>query len=127
MHERQMMVRGVRGAITVPVNTENAIVSATGRLLREMVLRNEVSPDSIASAFFSVTPDLHAQYPASAARRMGWTDVPILHVVEMDVPGALDHCVRVLLHVNTTLAQNEIAHVYMDGARNLRPDFAETP
>jgi chorismate mutase len=125
MHERQMMVRGIRGAITVPVNTENAILSATARLLREMVMRNEVSPDSIASAFFSVTPDLHAQFPASAARSMGWNEVPVLHVVEMDVPGALDHCVRVLLHVNTTLKQSEIAHVYLDGARNLRPDLAQ--
>jgi chorismate mutase len=116
-------MRGVRGAITVACDDGETIASATKRLLREMVVRNGIELEDIASVFFSLTPDLRAIFPAVAAREMGWMYVPMLHTVEVDVPGALGRCIRVLLHVNTSLKVEEVAHVYLDGAVALRPDL----
>jgi chorismate mutase len=87
-------VRGIRGAITVEADETAAIVDATKRLLREMVGRNGVELDDIASVLFSLTPDLHAVFPALGARELGWTHVPMLHFTEIDVPGALTRCIR---------------------------------
>jgi chorismate mutase len=119
-------VRGIRGAITVDHDDKAAIVAATKRLLSEMVERNDVPLDEIVSALFSLTPDLHAVFPALGAREMGWTHVPMLHFCELAVPGALERCIRVLMHVNTTKSIEEIEHVYLDGAASLRPDLART-
>jgi chorismate mutase len=116
-------VRGVRGAITVDADDAEAIRAATKRLLEAMVARNRVELEDIASVFFSLTPDLRASFPAIAAREMGWTYVPMLHTVEVDVPGALPRCIRVLMHVNTSLRLEEVSHVYLDGAVVLRPDL----
>jgi chorismate mutase len=116
-------VRGVRGAITVDADDAEAIRAATKRLLEAMVARNGVELEDIASVFFSLTPDLRASFPAIAAREMGWTYVPMLHTVEVDVPGALPRCIRVLMHVNTSLRLEEVSHVYLDGAVVLRPDL----
>jgi len=77
----------------------------------------------VASALFTVTPDLSAEFPAAAARRMGWTRVPLLNFTEIDVPGRLGRCVRVLIHVNTTRSQAEMVHVYLREAVSLRPDL----
>jgi chorismate mutase len=118
-------VRGIRGAISVERDEAEAIVTATKRLLGEMVARNDVELDDIASVLFSLTPDLHAGFPALAAREMGWVHVPMLHFAEIDVPGALAHCIRVLMHVNTTRALEAIEHVYLDKAAALRPDLAK--
>ncbi len=116
-------VRGIRGAITVEADEPGAIVDATKRLLHAIVQRNAVAVDDIASVLFSLTPDLHAVFPALGAREMGWVYVPMLHFTEVDVPGALQRCIRVLMHVNTQRGLDEIEHVYLDGAASLRPDL----
>ena len=116
-------MRGVRGAITVEHDDAGIILEATRRLLREMVARNDVAIEDIASALFSVTPDLSAAFPALGAREMGWSDVPMLHCSEINVPGALHKVIRVLLHVNTTRTPSEIKHVYLERAVALRPDL----
>ena len=119
-----MKMRGIRGAVTVDADDSQAIVAATKRLLTAMVEQNGVSLDDIASVLFSLTPDLRAAFPALGAREMGWVHVPMLHFSEIDVPGALPRVIRVLMHVNTPLAQTDVEHVYLDGARVLRPDLA---
>jgi len=121
---KPLRVRGIRGAITVEADEPEAIVAATKRLLREMVARNQVDTDDIASVLFSLTPDLHAVFPALGARELGWVHVPMLHFTEIDVPGALGRCIRVLAHVNTHRSSHEVEHVYLDGASALRPDLA---
>jgi len=117
-------VRGVRGAITVERDEPDLLLDATERLLREIVAENDIVSDDVASALFTLTPDLHSQFPAAAARRMGWTQVPLLNFTEIAVTGSLQRCIRVMLHVNTEKRQDEIVHVYLDGARVLRPDLA---
>jgi chorismate mutase len=117
------VVRGIRGATTVLEDTSEAILDATEELVREIVSANHISPEDVASALFTVTPDLHAEFPAAAARRMGWTMVPLLNFTEIGVPGRLERCIRVLVHVNTDRAQNEIVHIYLRDAVSLRPDL----
>jgi len=119
-------MRGIRGAITVEADESAAIVAATKRLLCAMVERNDVELDDIASVLFSLTPDVRAVFPALGARELGWVHVPMLHFTEIDVPGALGRCIRVLMHVNTQRALDEIEHVYLDGAVVLRPDLTRT-
>jgi len=114
--------RGIRGAITVDSNSGRDILTASRELLTEMLSANDVRSDDVAAAFFSTTPDLNAEFPARAAREMGWTDVALLCGHEMAVPGSLDRCLRILLLVNTEKRPDEIAHVYLKGARALRPD-----
>lgn len=117
------MLRGIRGATTVDADTAEAILDATEELVREIVASNALQPEDIASALFTVTPDLRAEFPAAAARRMGWTMVPLLNFTEIGVPGRLQRCVRVLLHVNTERTQAEMVHVYLREAVSLRPDL----
>lgn len=119
-----MKIRGIRGAITVDADDPQAIVAATKRLLTAMIEQNEIELDDIASVLFSLTPDLRAVFPALGAREMGWVHVPMLHFTEIDVPGSLPRVIRVLMHVNTALTQTQVEHVYLDGARVLRPDLA---
>jgi chorismate mutase len=119
--------RGVRGAITVKENTEEAILSATRELLQVIIKRNEMRPDDIASVYFTTTLDLNATYPALAARQIGWSDVALLCGHEMAVPDGLDMCVRVLIHWNTTRSAKEIVHVYLREAQSLRPDRQNLP
>lgn len=124
-----MAVRGIRGAITARENERGAIVEATSRLLLEMVARNQrndVDVADIGAIFFTTTPDLTAEFPAAAARELGWSDVPLLCGHEMSVPDRLDKCVRVMMLVNTEAAQDVIRHVYLDGATALRPDLEST-
>jgi chorismate mutase len=117
--------RGVRGATTVEEDGRDAILLATGELLWLLVQRNDIAPDDLASAIFTTTPDLIAEYPALAARKLGWLDVALLCGHEMAVPHGVERCIRVLLHWNTTKSPREIEHVYIRGARNLRPDQAQ--
>lgn len=119
--------RGVRGAVTVEANSEEAILSATRELLQIIAKRNEMHPDDIASVYFTTTADLNATYPALAARQMGWRDVALLCGHEMNVPGGLKMCIRVLIHWNTTRSAKEIAHIYLREAQNLRPDRQNLP
>jgi chorismate mutase len=116
-------VRGVRGAITVERDDATLLLDATERLLRAIVAENGINSADVASALFTLTPDLVSQFPAAAARRMGWTLVPLLNFTEIAVPDGLPRVIRVLLHVNTDKRQDEIVHVYLDGARVLRPDL----
>jgi chorismate mutase len=118
-----MRSRGVRGATTATANTREAICSATQELLRRLIDANETPVEEIASAFFTVTDDLDAEYPALAAREMGWVYVPLLCAREIAVAGGLAHCIRVLLHVNTEKTQEQIRHVYLREAAILRPTF----
>ncbi|MEI6667771.1 MAG: chorismate mutase [Acidobacteriota bacterium] len=118
-----MPVRGIRGAINVGANTRDAIQDATTRLLLAMCDANRLDTADIISAFFTVTTDLNATYPAGAARALGWLDVPLLDAQEIEVPGGMPRVVRVLLHVETDLARAQVQHVYLDDAVALRPDI----
>lgn len=121
-----MACRGVRGAITVEENTAVAIKSAVRALLESIVAANALDVADIASVIFTATADLDAVYPAVAAREMGWVDTPLLCMQEMAVQGSLPRCIRVLLHWNTDRAQADIRHIYLGGARTLRPDLASS-
>jgi chorismate mutase len=120
-----MSVRGIRGAIDVKANTAEAIGEATARLLVAMCEANGLVPSSIISAFFTVTTDLTAAFPASAARALGWMDVPLLDAQEIEVPGGMPRVIRVLLHVETDRARRDIQHIYLDEAVALRPDLPQ--
>ena len=120
----EVRVRGVRGATTADANTREAILSATHELLCLMIEANDIQPDDVASAIFTTTLDLDADYPALAARALGWHDVALMCMHEMNVPHGLQRCIRILLHWNTDLAAQEVKHVYIKGAVNLRPDRA---
>lgn len=119
-----MYCRGIRGAITVENNNREEILAATAELLQVLVERNDLHLEDVTSAIFTVTEDLDAEFPALAARNMGWTDVALICTREIPVPGSLGKCIRVLLHVNTTHSAAEIQHAYLRGAVNLRPEFS---
>lgn len=119
---RPVMCRGIRGATTVDENTAEAILEAARDLLTRIVEANDLRQEDIASVIFTTTSDLNAEYPALAARQMGWHDVALMCGHEMDVPHGLKMCLRILIHWNTTRQANEIQHVYIRGAVNLRPD-----
>jgi chorismate mutase len=117
------LVRGVRGATTVETDTEEAIIDATKALLGEMIQRNGIEEEHVASVFFTTTPDLKSAYPAKAARLLGWRYTALMGMQEMDNPKGLKRCIRVLVHWNTGKTLQELVHVYMNGAEALRPDF----
>jgi len=114
--------RGIRGATTADENTREAILDATRELLERVIEENGIREEDVASAIFSTTPDLNAEFPAVAARQLGWLDTALFCTHEMAVPGSLALCIRVLIHWNTTRRANEIRHVYIRGAQNLRPE-----
>ena len=118
-----MLTRGVRGATTVEANTVESILDATKELLAAILKANDLDVEYVASALFTATPDLNAEFPALAARGMGWHHVALLCGHEMNKPGSLPMCVRILLHVNTDKPASDIKHVYLRGARVLRPDI----
>jgi chorismate mutase len=120
---RTARCRGIRGATTVAQNSAAAILESTRELVARIIEVNDVAAADVASAFFTVTPDLSAAFPAKAARDLGWQHVALLHAQELPVPGSLPRCVRVLVHWNTDKAQEEIHHVYLRGAASLRPDL----
>lgn len=122
-----MHLRGIRGATIAQADTQDAILSATRELLQEVIRANRVETDEIAAVFFTATPDLRAVYPAEAARQLGWHAVPLLSFADLDVPGSLARCVRVLVLWNTSRTQEEIAHIYLHGAEVLRPDLMIPP
>lgn len=118
-------MRGIRGATTVDNNDPKEIREATQELLQMILQENAFSTDDLVSAIFTVTPDLNADFPASSARAIGWQLVPLLCSTEIPVPGALPHCIRVLLHVNTNRCQGEIRHIFLRNAVILRKDLIE--
>jgi chorismate mutase len=121
--DRPIVCRGIRGATTAAANTAEDILEATQELVTALIDLNGITSDDIASAIFTTTTDLTAMFPAMAARSFGWTDVPMMCAHEMAVPGALTKAVRVLVHVNTTKSPSEVRHVYLKGARQLRPEW----
>ncbi len=122
-----MLCRGVRGATTVSSNSREEILTGTRQLLALMIRQNGIEPTDVGSAIFSSTVDLNAEFPALAARQLGWLDVPLLCTHEVDVPGSLRMCVRILAHWNTDKPQDEIQHVYIKDAVKLRPDLSDLP
>lgn len=121
-----MMVRGIRGATTAEANTREAILAATDELLRLMIEANDLCAEDVASVIFTTTSDLNADYPALAARALGWHDVALMCAHEMNVPHGLPRCIRVLMHWNTNRSAAEVQHVYIKGAARLRPDRSFT-
>ena len=120
-----MLLRGIRGATTTEENTRSSLLAATRELLEALVSGNQFSSEDVAAAIFTTTPDLNAEFPAVAARQMGWKDVPLLCGHEMAVPHSLQKCVRVLLLINTDRSPQEIVHVYLKAASNLRSEQLE--
>lgn len=118
-----MALRGVRGATSVVSNTKDEILAKTGEMIELMLSRNDIKVEDIASAIFSVTDGVDAEFPAVAARRLGWAYTPLMCTREMSVPGSLHNCIRVLLHVNTDKRQDEMKHIYLYDAKKLRPDL----
>ena len=118
-----MYCRGIRGATTVERNEREEILAATTELLQLLISRNDLRAADVASAIFTMTADLDAEFPALAARKLGWSDVALMCMREIPVPGSLPMCIRVLLHINTEREAGEISHVYIRGAVNLRPEF----
>jgi chorismate mutase len=119
--------RGVRGATTVEANSRDQILTATRQLLALLIRSNGIEAVDVASAIFTVTRDLNAEFPAHAARQLGWLDVPLLCSYEIDVPGSLRQCVRVLVFWNTDKPQDSIRHIYIKEAVRLRPDLSKLP
>lgn len=119
--------RGIRGATQADQNTAEDILEATRELLAALIEANELQVDDVASIIFTTTSDLNATFPAVAAREYGWESVPLLCTHEMRVPGALDRVIRVLMHVNTEKPASAMRHVYLRGARELRPEWAYRP
>ncbi|MEX2560473.1 MAG: chorismate mutase [Pirellulales bacterium] len=122
-----MRCRGVRGATTVDTNSRDEILKATRQLLALMIRQNQIEPGDVASAIFTATSDLNAEFPALAARQLGWLEVPLLCTHEMTIPGSLPRCIRILLHWNTDKSPREIHHVYIREAASLRPDLCNLP
>ncbi|SRR5581483_6937835 len=118
-----MPTRAIRGATVVAENTPSAILAGARELLVEIVHANQLSPDSLISIIFTLTPDLDAAYPTRAARELGWTRVALLDAQQPRVPGDLERCLRVLIHCETPLPPEQIKHIYLGHAKRLRPDL----
>lgn len=119
-----MMMRGIRGAITVSADHPEEILKETRKLVLEMAKENDIDPDHVASVVISTTTDISSAFPAKAVRTIAdWTFVPVMCTHEMDVPGSMPLCIRVMMHANTEKSQQEINHIYMNEAVKLRPDL----
>ncbi|QGH34790.1 chorismate mutase [Gracilibacillus salitolerans] len=120
------MIRGIRGATTVKNNDADEIIQVTREMIEAMASENDIDPETIASVMISVTPDLNATFPAKALRLIdGWKYVPVMCMPEINVPGSLPKCIRVMMTVNTSKNQKEIEHIYLNDAIKLRPDLIE--
>ena len=117
-----MRLHALRGATSVAADERDAILSATDELMRELVRRNELAAEQLVSCIFTLTPDLHAEFPAVAAREMGLTAVPLLHAREVPVPGSMERVIRVLIHCYPPEGR-AAEHVYLGEARKLRLDL----
>ena len=115
-------MRAIRGAVCLQQDDADEMQEAVGELLEVILERNAITPADVISVLFTNTPDLHCAFPAKAARNVGFTEVPLMCAQEIDVEGALERVVRVMLHVDTDRPRSEITHVYLRGAEVLRPD-----
>jgi chorismate mutase len=121
-----MTVRGIRGATVASQDEADLVLAATRELLQAILEANPtLQPADLASAWFTTTADLRSVFPAQAARQLGWSEVPLMCAQEIAVPGSLPRCIRVLIHSNTSLNQEDIHHVYLGQAASLRPDRAQ--
>ncbi|MCF8553385.1 MAG: chorismate mutase [Candidatus Nanopelagicales bacterium] len=120
-----MKLRAIRGATCLVQDDAQEMAEAVTELLSEILVRNGVSLDELVSIFFTATPDLHSAFPAAAARGIGLADVPLMCAQELDITGAMEKVIRVMLHVQTDTPRSEIKHVYLRGAEALRKDIAQ--
>ncbi len=120
-----MAVRAVRGAVQVKGNDRAEILAGTAELVTEVMSRNELTPDDVISVIFTATPDLTAEFPALAARQLGFQEVPLLCASELNVPGAMPSVVRLMMHIETGKPRSALQHVYLRGAAALRLDIAQ--
>lgn len=118
------MIRGIRGATTVFSNEASEILKHTEELVQDLIVKNNIESEFVASVLVSVTADLNAAFPAKAIRELpGWELVPVMCMQEIDVPGSLSNCIRVMITLNTKKEQKAIIHVYHHEAKKLRPDL----
>ena len=118
-------VRALRGATTVDADTEEQVNQRTRDLVTAMLERNSVDHDDLISILFTATDDIHSQFPATAARKLGLGDVPLICARELDIEGGAKRCIRILMHLTTGLARDELHHVYLEGAKGLRDDLPD--
>ena len=118
-------VRAIRGATQISADAVEQIESATVELMEEILRQNRLVPTDLISVIFTATPDIHANFPAAAARLIGLGEVPLICAQEIDVAGALPLVIRVMVHCNTESSQSEIKHIYLHGAKSLRKDIAQ--
>ena len=118
-------VRAIRGAVQVDADERDQVLEATAELVAEVMRRNELTTDDVISVLFTATPDINSEFPALAARRVGFSDVPLMCATELDVPHALPRVVRLMAHVETERPRSEVQHVYLRGAQALRLDIAQ--
>jgi len=118
-----MWCRGIRGATSVATNTKEEILVATKELLHKLIEANHLEKEAVACVFLTTTTDLNAEFPALAARQLGWTDVALLCAQEIDVPGSFRKCIRILILYNTEKRADELVHVYIRGTEVLRQDL----
>ena len=124
LYSLPMMFRGIRGATQLSADTAEEMNSAVGELLGKMLEENQLDPQMIASILFTSTSDVHSIFPATAARNLALSQVPLICAQELDIVGGLPLTIRVLMHVNTEKRQEEIVHIFLRGAKVLRPDIA---
>ncbi len=120
-----MAVRAIRGAVQVDAGDRAAILAGTSELVTEVMTRNQLGTDAVISVLFTATPDLTAEFPALAARRLGFGEVPLLCAAEIAVPGAMPRVIRLLMHIETDRPRSAMQHVYLRGASALRVDIAQ--
>jgi chorismate mutase len=118
-------VRAIRGAIQVDADDRQDILDGTAELVTQVMDRNSLTTEQVISVIFSATPDLRAEFPALAARALGFQEVPLLCCTEISVPGAMPRVVRLMMHVETGMARQQVQHVYLRGAAALRLDIAQ--
>ena len=120
-----VMLRALRGAVTLDADTREEMAAKTQKLVTEMLSRNDVHHDDVVSVIFTATPDIRSDFPAASVRAIGFGDVPLMCAREIDVVGALPMVIRVLVHCYTAKSRTDLHHVYLDGARALRDDLPE--
>jgi chorismate mutase len=118
-------VRAIRGAIQLDIDEREHVLSSTRELVSSILEANALTRDDVISILFTATPDVHSEFPAVAARELGLGDVPLMCTQELDITGAMPMVIRLMAHVNTTLARDQITHVYLRGAVALRRDLAQ--
>lgn len=120
-----MAVRAVRGATQLDIDERDHLLASVEELVSELLRQNELRTDDLISMLFTATPDLHAEFPAVAARQLGIGDVPLICAQELDIPGALPRVIRVMVHAETARSRADVRHVYLRGAVALRRDLAQ--